>query len=119
MSNKRKLRGKDGKRKSANVIARGLANILNPGSDHRQFEPLTHEEMITTVGMPASESEVIKIVPAKVDGIRVGDAYIHDDGQVSIKFDEDAPKKQMDKIKATGEAIGYDIETGLRTNGSS
>lgn len=68
---------------------------------------------------PASNEPIIKVVDARVDGIRVGDAMIHDDGQISLVFDADAPEEQLAKIKAQAEIVGYNVETGTPTDGPS
>lgn len=69
------------------------------------------------VNLPADEKEVIKEVPAKVDGVVVGTAMIYNDGSVDFIFDEDAPQDKLDKIKAEAGKIGYSI--GGITDGPS
>lgn len=70
------------------------------------------EGMGLRVDVPEDEAVVIKEVPAKVDGTTVGMAFIHDDGSVAIRLDKDAPQWAVDKINATAEAVGYNLETG-------
>jgi hypothetical protein len=62
----------------------------------------TFEKMGLRLELPTDEKVVIKEVPAKVDGVIVGTAYIHDDGTVAIKY----------KIRATADEVGYSLETG-------
>lgn len=70
------------------------------------------EKMGLKLQMPEDEVVVIKEVPAKVDGVIVGTAYLHDDGSVAIKYNADAPKEALDKIRATADEVGYSLETG-------
>lgn len=62
--------------------------------------------------VPASNQPVIKVVPAKHKGVTVGECYIHDDGQISLLLDKDAPQWALDEIKATANYVGFNIETG-------
>lgn len=129
MSNRRRLRF--GKKRTNSFRQRkistaGIAKIFNDDDRaYGQERYPTADEMFSGAGlpddekaqlakltMPASEAEVIKVVPAKVDGVEVGTAYIHDDGQVSIMFHEDAPDDKLEKIKATSMSVGYNLETG-------
>lgn len=74
--------------------------------------PSEEKALLAQLKIPASEAEVIKIVPAKVDGVVVGTAFIHDDGLVSISFNEDADEAAMKKLKDVSEMVGYSVETG-------
>lgn len=94
MSNRRKpkmFRGKKGKDARTQVLESALAKNIT---------------------IPDDEVKVIKEVPAMVEGTEVGIAYIHDDGSVAIKYNEDAPQWALDKIKATEAEVGYSLETG-------
>lgn len=81
----------------------------------------TFEEMGIT--MPENEVTVIKEVPAVVthpeteEKVTVGTAFIHDDGSVAIKYDEDAPEWALKYIKHTADSVGYSLETGGPKNG--
>lgn len=61
------------------------------------------------IDIPADEKEVIKEVPAKVDGIVVGVAHIYNDGSVNVVLDENAPQEQIDKLGNMAKGIGYSI----------
>lgn len=54
------------------------------------------------IGNPAkaAEPELLKTVPAKVDGVVIGDAELYDDGSVQIIISEDAPAEAVAKYKA-------------------
>lgn len=86
-----------------------------PESEQEKIEKFWRSEYVK----PASNEPVIKVVDARVGGVRVGDAFIHEDGQVSLVFDADAPQEQLDIIKAQGEVVGYNVETGTPTDGPS
>lgn len=73
------------------------------------------------LNIPDGEKEVLKEVPAKVDGVEVGVAQIYTDGSVSVIIDDDAPQWAKDKIKAEADKIGYKVGTDEdgRMHGSS
>lgn len=135
MGNRRKLRiGR--KRTNANRqrrheipgmgIANKVANLLGEDKRAQAYEtfagpdemfaskdlPPDEAALIEGLKAPASDTPVIKVVEARVDGVRVGTAFIHEDGQVSIKFDDDAPEEQMKHIKSTADNFGYSLEGG-------
>lgn len=62
-----------------------------------------------------TEVQVIKEVPAVVthpetgEKGEVGTAYIHDDGEVSIKYSKDAPEWALDYVKSTAQEVGYSL----------
>lgn len=84
----------------------------------RRGKLIDERGLATKIEAPEEDpAQVIKEVPAIVhddDGnkVEVGIAYIHDDGSVAIKFDEDAPEWAIDKIKGTAEEVGYNLVTG-------
>ncbi len=107
MGNRKKM--KDNRlrlKKNPNILSRGIARLR----EEDRGVP-THDEMFPGLP-PEDEAVVIKEVPAKVDGVTVGVAYIHDDGSVAIKYDADAPKWAIDKINATAVSVGYNLVTG-------
>lgn len=61
------------------------------------------------VDIPSNEKVMLKAVPAKADGVIVGEAYLYDDGSVDIQVDPNAPQWAIDKIKATEKQFGYTI----------
>lgn len=63
--------------------------------------------MIEKVDVPDEQKELLKQVPAKVDGTVVGVANLYDDGSVDVIMDEDAPQWAVDKIKATEKEFAY------------
>lgn len=98
-----------------NVRASGLARSLSD-------EGVT-DEALEKMGfrLDAPEEDpvlIIKEVPAVVthpeteEKVTVGTAYIHDDGSVAIKYDEDAPEWALKYIKHTADLVGYSLETG-------
>ena len=89
------------------VLQQGLAKIMQ------------EEQHGVQLGVPEDEVvQVIKTVDAVVthpetgEKVRVGDTFIHDDGTVGLKFDEDAPQWAMDLIKLTEQETAYSLETG-------
>lgn len=102
MSNRKKLKDRFSKltgKERLKVATAGLAKQVN-------------------VSIPDDEAVVIKEVPAVVthpqtnEKVTVGTAYIHDTGEVAVKYDPDAPQWAMDLIKATAQEVGYNLETG-------
>lgn len=65
--------------------------------------------LAVNVKIPADEKEVVKEVPAKVDGTVVGTAQIYEDGTVGVIIDDDAPQWAKDKIKSTADELGYSL----------
>lgn len=61
------------------------------------------------VNLPEDEKEVIKEVPAKVDGVVVGVAQIYNDGSVSVVLNEDAPADKIEKIGGLAGEYGFSI----------
>lgn len=141
MGNRKKLRigGKRDNRlrqKRTKVDGSGLMQVAGRlfAPDPRPFAPPTADEMfeagipedeqakiqkfLATPGViPASNEPIIKVVPARVKGQDVGECYIHDDGQISLLLDPNAPKELLDAIKAEARFVGYNIETGAPQDG--
>lgn len=65
--------------------------------------------LASAVSLESDEKEIIKELPAKVDGIVVGTAQIYDDGTVGVILDEDAPEEQIAKIRGMTGQYGYSI----------
>lgn len=61
------------------------------------------------VRIPSDEKVIIKEVPAKVDGVIVGEAQIYEDGTVGVIIFDDAPQWAKDKIQAEADKIGFSI----------
>jgi hypothetical protein len=61
------------------------------------------------VELDADEKEVIKEVPAKVDGVEVGIAQIYNDGSVGIVLNKDAPADKIAKLGGIAGEYGYSI----------
>lgn len=131
MGNRKKLRirgrrNNSLRQKRTEIPRRGLIDIAGRlfEPDNRPFMPPTPDEMFAAgltpeeqakmprLKMPASNESVIKVVDARHKGIRVGDAFIHEDGQISLVFDEDAPQWALDEIRGEAQIIGYDLESG-------
>lgn len=75
---------------------------------------------IRNVEIPDVEAEVIKEVPAKVDGVVVGVARIYDDGTVDVVMDTDAPEWAVEKIKkAEHELLAVPAYSEGEGNGAS
>lgn len=83
--------------------------------------PVESLGLATNITLPSDEKEVIKEVPAKVDGTVVGTAQIYDDGTVGVIIDDDAPQWAKDKIQAEADMLGYSIGTDAdgRMHGSA
>lgn len=73
--------------------------------------PVESLGLAANITLPSDEKEVIKEVPAKVDGTVVGTAQIYDDGTVAVIIDDDAPQWAKDKIQAEADTLGYSIGT--------
>lgn len=119
MGNRKRLKDNSKRlKKNPSILQRGIAAIAKPSGPR----PMTHDEAMANPDLIgdldldptafASESDIIKIVPAKHKGTTVGDAMIHEDGQVTIKFHDDAPQWAIDEIKAVAGSIGYNLEAG-------
>lgn len=67
--------------------------------------------LVAKVDAPDSDKTVLKTVPAKVDGVTVGEAILYDDGSVDIMVSDDAPQWAVEKIKATEREFGYSMGT--------
>lgn len=61
------------------------------------------------ISLNSDEKEIIKEVPAKVDGVIVGTAQIYNDGSCSVVLHEDAPKDLIDKIGGIAGEYGFTI----------
>jgi hypothetical protein len=141
MGNRKRLKDNSLRlKKDPNVLQRGIAKIVGQPSGYRppthdeavanpdliaglglipedlaSRESITNEALLGMGFKPddlASPEVVIKVVPAKHKGVTVGDAYIHEDAQVTIKFHEDAPKWALDEIRGVADKIGYSLEAG-------
>lgn len=103
MSNRKKAKKPWLNRERTRVNGIGMA---------RTMEPEPYLEMWNS---PEKDAEVIKEVPAVVthpeteEKVEVGTAYIHDDGSVAIKYDENAPQWALDYIKSTSQEVGYSL----------
>jgi hypothetical protein len=73
--------------------------------------PVEEQGIASFVSAPPDEKEVIKEVPAKVDGITVGVAQIYDDGTIGVIIDDNAPQWAKDKIGDLSDQAGYSIGT--------
>lgn len=69
----------------------------------------TFEKMGVKFNLPEDEKEIIKEVPAKVDGTEVGIAQIYSDGTVGVIINDDAPQWAKDKIQLEADKLGYTI----------
>ena len=69
------------------------------------------DEAVVGMGLAleSDEKEVIKEVPAKVDGVVVGVAQIYSDGSVGIVLDKDAPEDKIAKIGGVAAEYGFSI----------
>lgn len=67
------------------------------------------EKMGVKFNLPEDEKEIIKEVPAKVDGTEVGIAQIYSDGTVGVIINDDAPQWAKDKIKVEADKLGYTL----------
>lgn len=70
------------------------------------------EKMGVKMDLPADEKEIIKEVPAKVDGVEVGIAQIYNDGTVGVIINDDAPQWAKDKIQVQADKLGYTLGMG-------
>ena len=67
--------------------------------------------LASKVDIPTYEKELLKKVPAKVDGEVIGDAYIYDDGTVDVVIFKDAPEEAIAKIRGYEDTFGYSVVT--------
>lgn len=92
--------------------------------------PAIEQFGMMNLNMPESEDVIaIKEVPAMHTGfsggdhegekVRVGIAIIHDNGEVALRYDEDAPLWAMSEIQGFADSVGYSLETGGPVNGPS
>lgn len=56
--------------------------------------------------------ELLKVVPAKANGIDVGRAYIWDDGSISYKEDPNADPEALALVHQTEQEVGYSLSEG-------
>lgn len=73
--------------------------------------PIEAQGRASFVQAPPDEKEIIKEVPAKVDGVTVGVAQIYDDGSIGVIIDDNAPQWAKDKIADLSDMAGYSIGT--------
>lgn len=100
MSNRQKLgRFKKNKHLKKDAKAPSVQKQIPPRGFARKVE------------LPDDEKELLKEVPAKVDGTVVGTALLYDDGSVDIMIDEDADPALVEKIKATESEFGFSTGT--------
>jgi len=62
------------------------------------------------IQIPDDEKEVLKIVDATVNGARIGDAVLYDDGSVDIRLDKDADPELVAVLQ--GEISDFNIDHG-------
>ena len=68
------------------------------------------------VDIPEDEKELLKVVDAKVNGERIGDALLYNDGSVDIKIDEDADPALVEVLR--GELNDFNIANDSNLKGS-
>lgn len=93
-----------GKRQRARKERRNLKLVVS-----NRGKKISASGMIKKVTLPDDEKELLKTVPAKVDGVVVGEAYLYDDGSVDFVLDKDADPEKLKKIHDTAEEFGYMI----------
>jgi hypothetical protein len=100
------------KKERRGFFGRGIAKV-DKATDpkNRDDAPPTHDELFEGY-INEDGDELLKIVPAKANGIEVGIAYMWDDGSISVKLDENADPEALALIKATEQEVGYSLEEG-------
>jgi hypothetical protein len=97
----------------ANVVRDPDAPPLVQSMRYQSGDTIIADEAFEKMGvkfdLPADEKEIIKEVPAKVDGTVVGIAQIYSDGTVGVIVNDDAPQWAKDKIQLEADKLGYTI----------
>lgn len=76
---------------------------------------LTEEALIklgVTKEYPTEEPQLIRVVPAKADGIVVGQALIYDDGSIGYRQDPNADPEGLKRVHETEQEVGYSLQEG-------
>lgn len=94
------------KPKAARPDLRISGRAAKPGREHRR-KVLEAQQ----VGIPEDEKEVIKIVPATINGQTIGEAIIYDDGSTDIKVSPDADPELIAVLR--GELNDFNTENEM------
>lgn len=63
-------------------------------------------------GTDSDESQVMRVVVAKADGIPTGLAFIWSDGSISYWEDKSSDPEALDKVHKVANEVGYSLEHG-------
>jgi hypothetical protein len=75
-----------------------MSNRKKPGKT-RRMQILKSVVEGREVSLDPDEKELIKVVPAVVGDVEIGETHIYDDGSVDVVISDDAPAEIVEEIR--------------------